>query len=73
MRHTHFKVLLACAFVAATVGGTSIASQPDAFETVFYDDDGNQVGVVGYSCTRGRYRAGSFSMNLVTTEFGPCP
>ena len=60
-------------FRSTTFCGASVASQPEAFETVFYDDDGNQVGVVGYSCTRGRYRVGSFSMNAVTTEYGSCP
>jgi hypothetical protein len=70
------KTLLFSALVSSAIGGgTTVASTypREAFETVFYDDDGNYVGIVGYSCTRGVYRAGIRTLNSETVEFGTCP
>ncbi len=75
MNRTFAKALLFSALASSVLGGTTIASTypREAFETVFYDDDGNYVGIIGYSCTRGAYRAGTRTLNSETVEFGPCP
>ena len=76
MKRTLVKTLLLSTLIpAAFGGGTTVASTypREAFETVFFDDDGNYVGIVGYSCTRGVYRAGTRTLNSETVEFGPCP
>lgn len=70
------KTLIFSALVSTAIGGdTAIASDHprEAFETVYFDDDGNYVGIIGYSCTRGPYRAGSRTLNSETVEFGLCP
>jgi len=76
MNRTFVKALLFSALASSAIGGgTTVASTypREAFETVFYDDDGNYVGIIGYSCTRGAYRAGTRTLNSETVEFGPCP
>ena len=69
------NLMLVKTLIFSALVSTAIASDHprEAFETVYFDDDGNYVGIIGYSCTRGTYRAGSRTLNSETVEFGLCP
>ena len=72
MKRNIGKVLLACAFAAATVFGAATASGGYAYETEYHDDNGNMVGLHGYDCDFGRYRWGVVTVNTVIYDYGPC-